>query len=342
MVQVALLALPEATASLVYGLYDLLVSARRDWAVLVDGQRVASPFSVHVVARQAGPLRVANDLLVQVHATLDEVPDIVCVPEVMVLPDENLSGRFSPEIDYLGRCRAAGAVIATTCTGALLLAEAGLLAGHRATTHWLYHEKLASYRDVEVVEKQSLVVSDGGHLVMAGAGTSWQDLALYLIARYAGVEEAMRTARINLIQWHNDGQQPFVKLNARSSQEDGLMQKCQIWIAENYEKPHPVASMLTLTGLPERSFHRRFKAATGLAPMEYVQAVRIEEAKQMLETQDDSIESLALAVGYEDASFFRRLFRREVGLTPAEYKKRFAGLRQRLSVAVGTGDAASR
>ena len=184
---------------------------------------------------------------------------------------------------------------------------------------------------MKVRPQRALVVSgDGQRLVMAGGGTSWLDLALYLIARSVGVEAAMQTARINLIDWHAIGQQPFARL-ARSRQvDDAAIARCQTWIAEHYQEPAPVAAMVGLSGLAERSFKRRFQQATGMAPLEYVHTLRLEEAKQLLESTDQPIEAIANEVGYEDAGFFSRLFRRNVNLTPAQYRKRFGAMRRAL------------
>jgi transcriptional regulator GlxA family with amidase domain len=126
------------------------------------------------------------------------------------------------------------------------------------------------------------------------------------------------------------GQQPFARL-ARSRQvDDALIAGCQVWIAEHYHEPSPVAAMVRLSGIAERSFKRRFQRATGMGPLEYVHTLRLEEAKQMLESGDAPIEAIANEVGYEDAGFFSRLFRRNVNLTPAHYRKRFGSLRRRL------------
>jgi transcriptional regulator GlxA family with amidase domain len=111
---------------------------------------------------------------------------------------------------------------------------------------------------------------------------------------------------------------------------DALIAQCQEWAGTHYAEPSPVAAMTRLSGLPERSFVRRFGKATGLAPLDYIHALRLEEAKQMLEIEDLSVEAIANEVGYEDASFFGRLFRRKVGLTPAQYRRRFGSLRRAL------------
>jgi transcriptional regulator GlxA family with amidase domain len=201
----------------------------------------------------------------------------------------------------------------------------------------------ARYPEVRVREQRVLVVSgEGQRLIMAGGGTSWLDLALYLIARAAGVEAAMQVARVNLIDWHAIGQQPFARLARTRQVEDAVIARSQGWIAEHYDEPSPVTAMARLSGLAERSFKRRFRQATGLSPLEYVHTLRIEEAKQMLESGDQPIEAIANAVGYEDAGFFSRLFRRKVKLTPAQYRKRFGGMRRALQADIAVANPPPR
>jgi transcriptional regulator GlxA family with amidase domain len=244
-----------------------------------------------------------------------------------------LAGRYANEVRWLREQHAAGVTLASVCSGALLLAETGLLDGFEATTHWAYCDALArAHPNVKVREQRALVAAgEGQRIVMAGGGTSWLDLALFLIARPAGVDEAMHVARVYLIDWHHVGQQPFAQL-ARSRQvDDAVIARCQTWIASNYHAPNPVSAMVQRSGLPERSFKRRFRQATGMSPLEYVHTLRIEEAKQMLEAGEAPIEAIAHEVGYEDAAFFSRLFRRKVSLSPAQYRKRFGALRRSLT-----------
>jgi transcriptional regulator GlxA family with amidase domain len=315
-------------------MYDLFMAAGRDWGFVVDGQPGPMLMRPGVVSAQAGAFTAANGVRIEPQATLEEWTDarIVCVPEMAIAPEQPLTGLFTEEIAWLKRCYARGATLATACSGAVLLAEAGLLDGQDATTHWAYCDILGSrYPSVKVRRERALVISgEGQRLVMAGGGTSWQDLALYLIARFVGVDAAMQVARVNLIDWHAIGQQPFARL-ARSRQvDDATIARCQTWIAEHYHEPSPVAAMVRLSGLAERSFKRRFQQATGMAPLEYVHTLRLEEAKQMLETGDQPVEAIANEIGYEDAGFFSRLFRRQVNLTPAQYRKRFGSMRRAL------------
>ncbi|HYJ41344.1 MAG TPA: helix-turn-helix domain-containing protein [Steroidobacteraceae bacterium] len=332
---VAILALPEVGVSTVYGMFDMFMSAGRDWGVIVDGTPGNSLIAPRVIANTREAFAAGNGVIIRADATLDEagVPDVVCVPELLVAPGEPIDGRFRAEVEFLRRCHDAGATVATACSGALLLAEAGLLDGHDATTHWAYCDILQRrYPRVRVHAQRALVVAGAEQrLVMAGGGTSWLDLALYLIARLAGVEAAMQVARLNLIDWHAVGQQPFARLARSRQTDDSVIARCQEWIAGNYAAAGPVAQMTRLSGLAERSFTRRFREATGMAPLEYVHTLRLEEAKQMLETCEQPVEGIANEVGYEDAAFFSRLFRRKVGLTPVQYRRRFGSLRRSLT-----------
>jgi len=332
--RIAILAIPDTSASVLYGMYDLFQSAGRDWQLIVEGQPGPKLFDTAIVAARPGTMRIANDVQVVPDCLLADMDDadLICVPEVAVPPGTPLEGRYDTEVAWLRGCHERGATIATACSGALLLAEGGLLRGEEATTHWAYADAMRTgYTDIRVRTQRAMVKSgEGQRLVMAGGGTSWLDLTLYLIARLTGAETAMQTARVNLVEWHEVGQQPYACLARKSQSEDAVIARCQAWIAAHYHEPAPVASLVRLSGLAERSFKRRFQQATGMSPLEYVHTLRLEEAKQLLETGSDTIEAIANAVGYEDAGFFSRLFRRRVALTPSQYRRRFGAMRRAL------------
>ena len=204
-----------------------------------------------------------------------------------------------------------------------MLAEAGLLAGCDATTHWAFAADLARYPNVKVRTNQSLVVTGVGERIVAGRDQLAGHGALP-DRRYIGLKEARQVARIHMLDWHDGGQLPYASL---------LVTK-QIDAQHHYAMPGMGGAELRhgCSGgrddahrrLPERSFFmRRFTVATGMSPLEYVHRLQIEEAKQMLETADEPIEVVAAEVGYQDGSFFSRLFRRRVGMTPAHYRRRF-------------------
>jgi transcriptional regulator GlxA family with amidase domain len=333
---IALLATRNATASTLYGVYDLLASAGRDWDLIVNGKPGQPLFDLFVVAPDTEPFRGANGVMIKPDRKMDdETPDVIFIPELMVEPTDDFATIYRQDIAWVRRCHAAGSIIATACSGALLLAESGLLDDCDATIHWGYVDYLtARYPRIRVHRNRALVASgDGNRLIMAGGGTTWMDLALLLVARLASVEEAVRLSKLYLIDWHNIGQLPFASLTCARQIDDALIAKCQVWSAHNYNVAAPVAAMINFSGINERTFKRRFFSATGMSPLEYIHNLRLEEAKQMLEISAQPVEAIANEVGYEDASFFSRLFKRKVGTTPQAYRKRFRMLRENAGAA---------
>lgn len=332
---VAILAVPEVTASALFGMFDLFSSPGRDFAFITRGTAGKQRMRPCIVARENGGFSAANGIWVRPNHDFSNCPqpDIVCIPDFFVNPGASVAGLYDAEAKWLKQVHAQGAMLASACSGAVLLGEAGLLANCEATIHWGYVTTLTNnYPGVKVRPNQSLVLSgEAQRIIMAGGGSSWQDLALYLIARYVGLKEAIEVAKVYMLQWHDLGQQPFSTLMGFRQTEDAVINRCQEWAAVNYRTPSPVAAMTEISGLPERSFVRRFSKATGMTPLDYVHAHRLEEAKQMLETGDLPVEAIANEAGYEDASFFGRLFRRRVGLTPAQYRLRFGSLRRALN-----------
>jgi transcriptional regulator GlxA family with amidase domain len=332
---VAILAVPEVTASALFGMFDLFSSPGRDFAFITRGAAGEQLMRPYIVARTRTGFHAANGIWVQPDHDFETAPkpDIVCIPDFFVNPGDNVAGRYDPEAQWLRDMHTDGAILGSACSGAVLLGEAGLLTDREATIHWGYVATLTrNYKGVRVSANKSLVLSgEAQRVLMAGGGSSWQDLALYLIARYVGMREAIEVARVYLLQWHDMGQQPFAQLMGLRKTDDAIINECQEWIAVNYRNASPIAALTEISGLPGRTFARRFKVATGLTPMDYVHGMRLEEAKQMLETTETPVEAIAVEVGYQDTSFFTRLFRRRVGLTPAQYRRRFGYLKRALS-----------
>lgn len=332
--KVAIVAVPEVTASTLYGLFDLFSSPGRDFQFITTGEPGPQAMVPMIVARTRQEFAAANGISITPHHGFGDCPqpDIVCIPDFFVNPGDSVAGQYEAEAEWLRQVHDKGAILASACSGAVLLGEAGLLANCDATIHWGYAKTLTNnYPGITVKLQQSLVLSgEAQRIVMAGGGSSWQDLALYLIARHVGLKEAIEVAKVYMLQWHDLGQRPFASLMSFRQTNDAVINKVQAWVAENYATASPVAAMVEVSQLPERSFMRRFREATGLTPLDYVQALRLEEAKQMLEMGDLSVEAIANEIGYEDASFFGRMFRRKVGMTPAQYRLRFGSLRRAL------------
>ncbi len=330
-VSVSLLALPESFPAALYSLHELFWSVGRIWhGITGEPEAAARQFAPVLVSRDGRAVPSPAGPAIAVDGALNwaALPDVVVVTDLALAPDAPLEGRWPVEADWVRRVHDAGGVICSICSGSLFLAETGLLDGLEATSHWsvapIFRDR---YPAVRLRPERILCPAGPEHrIVTAGGASSWCELGLYLVARFAGNEEARRMSKLFVIGDRTDGQLPFAAMARPRQHDDAAIAAAQLWIAGNYTAANPVARMAEVADLPERTFSRRFRKATGYGPVEYVQALRIEEAKQMLETTPEPTDMVALAVGYTDPAFFRRIFKRAVGVTPARYRQRLAAL----------------
>lgn len=324
-VKFALLAGSGVQAGSLYGAYDVLSAAGAAWSV-VDGEPRLPRFEVEIAGRTTGPLDGSAGIVVQPTTSFKDIGDVdvVYVPAVTFDPSIRLETAYSEELAFISRQHAAGALIASACSGSLLVAAAGVLDDEEATTHWAFAPLFRRlFPAVRLREDQVFMASGkGGRILSAGGGTGWHDVVLYLIARYGSLELARQQARMFLMQWHPDGQSPYSACLAVDA--DAAVQNAQAWLAQNIGAESPVARAASIARLPPRTFARRFRQATGMSPLVFVQRLRVEHAKEMIEKGETDMEALSEAVGYKDQVSFRRIFRRFVGMTPVEYRRRFA------------------
>lgn len=326
--RIALLAAPETSGSVLYGLYDVLQSVGTMWPDMTLGEPGDALLDVSIVAATAEPFHCFGGIPVEPHAAVADVDDVdaVVVCDMYTPIDTPPRGHFAVETDWLQRVRSRGVLIATVCSGSLLLAEAGMLDGRSCAGHWAYRDLFASayprirFRPGAILD----VSSEADGLITAGGVTSWQDLALHLIARLCGPEHAARTAKVYLLAGHEDGQLPFSAMTGSVRADDAVIGDCLAWIAEHEATPNPVTAMADRSGLTRRTFARRFQTATGHRPIDHVHALRIERARHLLEAGDGAVDDVGYGVGYEDPTFFRRLFKRTTGMTPAAYRRKYA------------------
>jgi transcriptional regulator GlxA family with amidase domain len=213
---------------------------------------------------------------------------------------------------------------ASVCTGAHLLAEAGLLDGRRATTHWAYCDRLAERYPRVTVERDPIFVRDGAVATSAGV-TAGMDLALALIEEDHGARTALATARsLVLYMRRPGGQSQFSAILAGQPARREPLRELQAWILEHVDEPLTVPELAARVHMSERNFARAFRAETGLTPAAYVEAVRVERARRELETTDLGVEAVATRCGFGTVETMRRAFHRRVGVNPAAYRARFA------------------
>jgi transcriptional regulator GlxA family with amidase domain len=328
--EVLIVAVPETAGSALYGMLDVLSATGSIWQTLMRSGDATAYFRVRIVSPDGRLFSCGNRVPVNPDCSVEDDPraDIVILPELWLGPDESLQGRHPGLIEWIRRRHRDGAILYSACSGAVMLAETGLLDGCPATSHWGYQDLFRQrYPKVRFDPAPNLKYADpAGRIVTAGGTTSWHDLALHIIARHAGPGEAMRIAKVYLLKWHGEGELPYAALVRPLPHGDAAVRRCEDWLHENFRAAEALATAVERAGIPERTLKRRFKAATGVTLIEYLQNLRVEEAKRLLETTDLVVEEVGAAVGYADTSFFRRLFKRLAGLTPGAYRRLFQPL----------------
>lgn len=218
-----------------------------------------------------------------------------------------------------------GVIIGSVCSGSVLLGCAGLLDGKPATTHWVFADHFRHFfPEIDIQPDRILLpVEPDYRIITAGGMSAWEDFVLYLIARFHGEAIAIKAAKFYLFGDRSEGQILYAARLIPKRHEDAAIASAQTWLAEHYSSPNCIDKMTVNSGLPARTFKRRFKQATGMTPIEYMQCLRIEEAKQILEATDDAIDAIVPVIGYDDPASFRRLFKRLTGVTPGKYRQRF-------------------
>jgi transcriptional regulator GlxA family with amidase domain len=292
-----------------------------DLASSPSGPRARRPITVAIVGETAR-LATAGGWPLLCDRTFGGVrsADLVVVsaldPDIAERLDENRAA-----VRFVRRLHRAGAHVASACTGAFVLGEAGLLDGRRATTHWAFQPLLSARYPKVRVEPQAIVV-DQGRVCTAGGATSFINLTHYLVERHLGAELARAASKMFLIDPNKAPQSAYAIFASQKSHGDPPILRVQEYIEQNAHTA-AVTELAQRAAMSSRTFLRRFKEATGNTPLAYLQRVRVEAAKRALEEGRRSLAAIAQEVGYEDPVAFRRVFARETGLTPADYRERY-------------------
>lgn len=326
-----IVAVPETAGSALYGMLDILAATGTLWQQLVGVEPSDRRIRPRIVSDRRGAFQCGHGIPVHPDFSVADDPraDLVILPEIWLGPDEEIVGRYGDILAWVRRCHARGAFIYSACSGTIMLAETGLLNGRPATSHWAFERAFRTrYAGVDFRPEPALQFADAaGRIVTAGGTTSWHDLAVHIIARHCSPGEALRIAKAYLLKSHHEGQLPYATLVCAAPHADSAVRECEKWLADAFRAPGAIAQAVARSTVPERSLKRRFKTATGLSLIDYLQNLRIEEAKRLLESTDIAIDEISASVGYDNPSFFRRLFKRRCGMQPSDYRRMF----QRLS-----------
>ncbi|WP_108820434.1 GlxA family transcriptional regulator [Pseudovibrio sp. Alg231-02] len=324
-IKIVCLACPGVHASALFGCFDVLKTAMKFGIESADANAQKS-LDVKIVAVSNETIIGWNEAKIAPEVTIEKagVVDAIVIPAIG--DANNVPEQQPPELlNWLRLNFNNGATIAGICSGGCILAQAGLLDGEKATTHWAWATEFQRlYPKVSVHARSSMVFSGPGHqLVTSGGGALWNDVALFLINRFLGHEAAIQSAKYYLIDWGKKDQLAYCKLAATRQYFDARIRCAQEAILSSLQSKDALKNARAAANLPTRTFERRFKAATGSSPVKYIQLSRIEKAKLILERQSLPIDDIANECGYNDTSTFRRLFIRLVGISPSEYRRRF-------------------
>jgi transcriptional regulator GlxA family with amidase domain len=305
---------------------DVLAKADRSWQ-LHAGAAWTPLFDVTLVGLDAIPVRCRDGIVLQPHRRARDLapPNLVIVP---AFDDENLLESLADNRDWvpwLKTWHAQGARVASSCVGAFLLAEAGLLDGRPATTHWMFADTLQSlYPDAKVTNDRLIV--DAGDVITSGGATTFLSLVIYLVERFGGHERAALARKMLLIDGGRTSQLPYLAFTPIRDHGDEVVEQVQDYIDTHLDAPIRSDSLARMFGVSPRTLTRRFHAATQASMNNYIQQARILLAKKLLETTDDPIEQIRAATGYLDPASFRRAFRQGAGISPRQYRKTYAAV----------------
>ena len=321
MLKIAILALENCVHSSVTGSFDIFAVSSLKWQ---ESHDAGKPFAeLSIISPHGAPVTAFGGLGLSATAAMEkeEHYDILIVP---ALYGDIGQVEHKREIcEFLAIQHAGGCCIATVCAGAFLAAEAGILDGRKATTHWALADNFRTrFPNIQLKAEKMLV--DEGDVITAGGVTAYLDLCLHLVRRFGSVELAGAVSSTFLIDGAREVQLPYCSYSLPKNHKDQEILTAQRWLENNFREPVSIARLASMVALSERTFLRRFKKATGDTPTEYLQSTRIEAARRLLEKTAEPVEIITCEVGYEDTSSFRRLFKLHTGLTPTAYRKRFA------------------
>jgi transcriptional regulator GlxA family with amidase domain len=318
--KVAILNFEGAVVSSVAGPYDILSKL----PIISQSLNVKSKifFEVDIVNTDNLVAKQPFNMVGNITMSNRKQYDMIFVPAMDFAEIDNTLKYEAAMIKWINKQYDGDADIASMCTGAFALASTGLLDGKRATTHWMgvpYFKQL--FPKVKIEDDK--VIIDEGRIYTSGAAFSFTSLMIYLIEKFCGRDMALAASKVFMIQIHDSSQHAFSIFNLQHNHEDYDIGRVQDFIEKKYDE------LLTINGLAEkfnmssRTFIRKFTAITGNTPLEYIQRVRVEAAKRLLEKGKLTVEQVCLEVGYGDFGFFRSIFKRLTGLTPQEYKKKY-------------------
>ncbi len=284
------------------------------------GHGIKPSFEIRLVSPDGQPVNSFSDVMLPVDGGL-ESSDIIVLPAFWDDFDA-LSQRYPQILPWLREQHARGAVLCAEASGVFWMAATGLLDGKEATTYWRFFNEFAE-RFPKVQLNQDKHITDADNLYCAGGSTSACDLYIYLIERFCGANVAQAVARDILYEVRRNYSPGRIGFGGQKLHQDMTILQIQHWLEEHFADKFRFEDVAREHGMSIRNFMRRFQSATGDKPLHYLQRLRIETAKGLLSATRKSIKTISYEVGYDDASFFARLFRQHTELSPNQYRQQF-------------------
>ncbi len=323
MKDVTILGLHNSMATTIFGPMDILNQAGRLWNRVSKSAQTPF-FNVTIASADGQPIRSVNNILIQPHSSIEQVErtDLIIIASATYI---DIILEQNPElVPWLREKYDQGAHIASICTGAFLLAETGLLDGKSATLHWGFADMFRErYPKVQLAQDQMYL--DHGRLYCSAGVSAGMDLSLYLVEKFCGRKAAVESAKTMVLDMGREMQTPYDCFFAPRDHGDSIIVKAQEWIEQNHTEVIDYDGLAKQFEMSRRSLERRFKKAVGVTPLVYLQKLRVEYAKRLLEEGTKNFNEITYKVGYEDIAFFRKVFIRLTGLRPREYQQRFTG-----------------
>ncbi len=323
MKKVTILGLYNSMATTIFGPMDILNQAGRLWN-RVNKSPQTPFFDVTLASPDGQPILSVNSITIQPHCSIEEIhqTDLIIIASATYI--QKILGKNPELVPWILKQHDQGAHVASICTGVFLLAETGLLDGKTATLHWGFTE-IFRQRYPRVGLRPDKMFIDHGHLYCSAGVSAGMDLSLYLVEKFCGRQAAVASAKTMVLDMGRELQTPYDCLLPAKGHGDPSVSKVQNWLERHHTQSIDYDRLADKFRMSRRSLERRFKKATGSTPLGYLQQLRVETAKRLMEDGSRTFSEITYRVGYEDISFFRKIFVRLTGLRPKEYQQRFSG-----------------
>jgi transcriptional regulator GlxA family with amidase domain len=329
-VKISFIAVEDCVFSGISGLFDSFAIANLRHSANT-GKEAEPLFATEILSADGKALAVNGGFQITPHGSYRDLgrTDIIILPPFLPPHIDAQPKKNRSLLAWITARHQQGAVIAAVCTGTFVLAETGLLDGRLATTNWVFARHFRRRFPKVLLHPERILTEDDG-LICTGAASAFYNLGLHIIENFASPELASQCAKVLLVDANRLSQASYSIFSTPKGHGDDGILKAQKLMESHLGENLSMENLAGQVGISPRHFIRRFKKATGESPLQYLQQIRIEKAKKIMETGPDTVEEITRAIGYENSSTFRKIFKKFNGLSPREYRDKFARQGERI------------